>query len=193
MVRTLSTSLLPPGSTAPDFSLPDVYGPTVNLESFPTSNALLVIFMCNHCPYVKHVEAQISQIARDYQTKGVAVVGISANDADAYPDDSPEHLREQADRLDFTFPYLYDRTQEVAKAYKAACTPDFYLFDQGRRLVYHGQLDESRPGNDIPVTGRDVRRAIDALLGGKPISPDQKASMGCNIKWKPGNEPDYFR
>lgn len=191
MVRTLSTSLLPLGTKAPEFNLPDVYGPMVSLSSFRTAKALLVIFMCKHCPYVRHVQHEIARLASDYQTRNVAVVGISSNDMEAFPEDSPEHLREQANRQGFTFPYLYDRTQRVAQDYKAACTPDFYLFDQTRRLVYHGQFDDSRPGNGIPVTGKDVRSAIETLLAGKPVPADQKPSMGSNIKWKPGNEPEY--
>jgi peroxiredoxin len=191
MVRTLSTSLLPLGSRAPEFLLPDIYGPMVGLSSFRNAKALLVVFMCRHCPYVRHVQHEIARLARDYQTKGVAIVGISPNDVDAFPEDSPEHLREQANRQGFTFPYLYDRAQHVTLAYRAACTPDFYLFEQGRFLVYHGQLDDSRPGNGIPLTGRDVRTAIDAVLAGFPVPRDQKPSMGCSIKWKPGNQPDY--
>lgn len=193
MVRALSTSLLPLGSKAPEFYLPDVYGPMVSLSSFRTAKALLVIFMCKHCPYVRHVQHEIARLAKDYQTRNVAIVGISSNDADACVEDSPQHLREQANRQGFTFPYLYDRTQQAAQAYKAACTPDFYLFDQDRRLVYHGQLDDSRPGNGIPVSGKDVRAALSAVLTGLPVQSHQIPSMGCSIKWKPGNEPEYWR
>jgi len=193
MVRTLSTSLLPLGSEAPDFELPDIYGHIVSLSSFRPAKALVVIFMCNHCPYVKHIQREISDLAKDYQTRTVAVVGINSNDAEAHPEDSPQKMREQARMFDFTFPYLYDQTQEVARAYKAACTPDFYVFDRDRRLVYHGQFDDSRPDNRIPVSGRDLKHSIDAVLAGKPVPAEQKPSMGCNIKWKPGNEPDYFQ
>lgn len=193
MVRSLSTRLLPLGSKAPEFNLPDVYGNMVSLSSFKTAKAVVVIFMCNHCPYVKLIQRELSDFAKDYQTRSVAVVGINSNDIDAYPEDSPERMHEEARRLDYTFPYLYDRTQSVAQAYKAACTPDFYIFDHDRRLVYHGQFDNSRPGNSIPVSGRDVKHAVDALLADKPVPVEQKPSMGCSIKWKPGNEPDYFR
>jgi thiol-disulfide isomerase/thioredoxin len=148
--------------------------------------------MCNHCPYVKHVAAGLAQLAREYQARGVAVVGINSNDWHEYPDDSPDKMREEIRIRGYTFPYLADETQEVAKAYSAACTPDFFLFDKDRKLVYRGQMDSSRPGNDIPVTGQNLRAALDAVLAGRPIAPDQKPSMGCNVKWKPGNEPDYF-
>ncbi len=193
MVQTLSTGLLPLGSPAPEFSLPDTLGHTIGLSDFRTSKAVVVIFMCNHCPFVKHVQKQIAQFAKDYQTKGVAVVGINANDAQNYPDDSPDKMRIEAERAGYTFPYLYDATQEVAKAYKAACTPDFYVLDGERRVVYRGQLDDARPGNDQPVTGQDLRAAVDAVLAGKEVPAEQNPSMGCNIKWRPGNEPDYFK
>jgi len=189
MVLTPST-MLALGSKAPDFALPDTEGKTVTLADFQAAPALLVIFLCNHCPYVKHVRQELAALGRDYQAKGVAVVGISSNDAIAYPADSPEMMaREKAD-AGYTFPYLFDETQEVAHAYQAACTPDFYLFDAERALVYRGQLDASRPGNDIPVTGKDLRAAIDAVLAGTPVPEDQRPSIGCNIKWKPGNEPN---
>jgi thiol-disulfide isomerase/thioredoxin len=148
--------------------------------------------MCNHCPYVKHIRAGLAQLARDYRPRGVEVVGINSNDVANYPADSPAKMAEEAASVGYTFPYLYDETQAVAKAYRAACTPDFYLFDQDQRLVYRGQLDDSRPSNGIPVTGKDLRAALDAVLDGQPVAPNQKASIGCNIKWKPGNEPDYF-
>jgi thiol-disulfide isomerase/thioredoxin len=152
----------------------------------------LVIFMCNHCPYVKHVAAGLARLAAEYQKRGVAVVGINANDAAAFPDDSPANMAKEAKLRGYGFPYLYDQTQAVAKAYRAACTPDFYLFDRQRKLVYRGQMDSSRPGSGVPVSGADLRAALDAVLGGKPVPPEQRASLGCNIKWKPGNEPDYF-
>lgn len=185
--------MMPLGTVAPDFALPDTEGRTVRLADFANAPALLVIFMCNHCPYVKHVRAGLADLARSLRAKGVAVVGINANDAKAYPDDSPEKMRLEAAEAGYTFPYLYDETQEVAKAYTAACTPDFFLFDADRRLVYRGQMDDSRPGNDEPVTGKDLRIAVDALLAGRPVPTEQKPSMGCNIKWRPGNEPEYFK
>lgn len=192
MVRTASTMMLPLGAKAPDFALPDTEGRIVRLSDFDGAPALLVIFLCNHCPYVKHIADTLAKFAKEYQEKGVAIVAINSNDVQSYPDDSPEKMREEVKLRGYTFPYLYDETQEVAKAYRAACTPDFFLFDKDRRLVYRGQFDDSRPGNGIPVTGKDLRAALDALLAGKPVSPDQKPSLGCNIKWKPGNEPEYF-
>lgn len=192
MARTPST-MLELGTPAPDFALPDaVTHKVLSLNDFREKPALLVAFICNHCPYVKHIRDVFARFAREYQPKGLAVVGISANDAAAYPDDSPEKMAEEAKTHGYTFPYLYDESQEVAKAYQAACTPDFFLFDQGRKLVYRGQFDASRPGNDIPVTGQDLRAAVDALLAGRPVPVDQKPSLGCNIKWRPGNEPAYF-
>lgn len=193
MVRTASTMMLPLGSQAPDFALPDTEGRMVRLSDFDGAPALLVIFMCNHCPYVKHVADRLAQIAKQYQAKGVAIVGINSNDVENYPDDSPQKMREEVKLRGYTFPYLYDETQSVAKAYRAACTPDFFLFDKDRRLVYRGQLDDSRPNNGIPVTGKDLCAAMDAVLAGQAVAADQKPSLGCNIKWKPGNEPDYFR
>ncbi len=179
------------GTKAPDFSLPDTRGDTVSLSDFDDAQALLVVFMANHCPFVKHVLNGLLTLAREYQPRGVAVVGISANDVDAYPEDRPEMMAELAERMDFPFPYLYDAMQEVAKRYHAACTPDFFLFDEDRKLVYRGQMDDSRPGSRVPVTGEDLRRALDAVLESRPVPQEQKPSMGCNIKWKPGNEPDY--
>jgi peroxiredoxin len=190
MVATLST-MLSVGTQAPDFCLPDTNGKTVSLADFEDSPALLVIFMCNHCPYVKHVRSELARMAREFQDKGVAVVGINSNDVNAYPDDSPQKMREEVVSAGYTFPYLYDETQEVAHAYRAACTPDFFLFDKDRKLVYRGQMDDSRPKNEKPVTGADLRTAVNNLLSGTPVSPDQKPSLGCNIKWKPGNEPRY--
>jgi len=191
MALTPST-MLPLGTTAPDFKLPDTNGKTVALADFKNKPALLVLFICNHCPYVKHIRAGLAQLARDYLPRGVAIVGINSNDVANYPDDSPAKMKEEVKSAGYLFPYLYDESQAVAKAYRAACTPDIYLFDKGRKLVYRGQLDDSRPGNGIPVTGKDLRAALDAVLASKPVSPNQKASMGCNIKWKAGNEPDYF-
>ena len=192
MVQTPST-MLPLGIVAPPFSLPDTEGRIVALSDFSDRKALLVIFMCNHCPFVVHIREGLVALAKEYQAKGVAVVGVSANDAAAYPDDAPDKLAKAARRYGFTFPYLYDETQKVAKAYRAACTPDFFLFDDNRKLVYRGQMDGSRPGNDVPVTGEDLRTALDAVLEGHSVATEQKPSIGCNIKWKPGNEPDYFR
>jgi peroxiredoxin len=191
MVKTAST-MLPLGVKAPNFSLPDTQGSLISLPYFVDATALLVVFLCNHCPYVKHVAAGLAELARDYQRRGVAVVGINSNDADAFPDDSPAKMVEEVKNRGYTFPYLYDATQEVAKAYHAACTPDFFVFDRKRQLVYRGQMDSSRPGSDVPVTGEDLRAALDAVLAGQPVSANQKPSLGCNIKWKPGNEPDYF-
>lgn len=191
MALTDST-MMPLGTKAPDFNLTDVIsGEKVSLSDFSDKKALLVMFICQHCPYVKHVEEEISQIGQDYQDKGLGLVAISSNDADSHPSDSPQHLKKQAQRLDFSFPYLFDKDQSVAKKYTAACTPDFFLFDQDRELVYRGQLDDSRPGNNIPVTGEDLRVAINALLNDQSVSKDQKPSSGCNIKWKPGNQPQY--
>jgi peroxiredoxin len=191
MALTPST-MLPLGTTAPDFTLPDTNGKTVSLADFRNQAALLVLFICNHCPYVKHIRDGLAQLARDYQPKHVGIVGINSNDVANYPEDSPAQMKKEVKSAGYTFPYLYDETQAVAKAYRAACTPDIYLFDKNRKLVYRGQFDGSRPGNGIPVTGKDLRAALDAVLAGQPVSPDQKASMGCNIKWKAGNEPGYF-
>jgi len=191
MALTPST-MLPLGTTAPDFKLPDTNGKTVSRADFKDKSALLVLFICNHCPYVKHIRAGLAQLARDYLPRGVAIVGINANDVENYPEDSPARMKEEVKSAGYLFPYLYDESQAVAKAYHAACTPDIYLFDKNRKLVYRGQFDDSRPGTGVPVTGKDLRAALDAVLAGKPVSPNQKASMGCNIKWKAGNEPDYF-
>jgi peroxiredoxin len=191
MALTPST-MLPLGTAAPDFKLPDTNGKTVSLADFKGAPALAVLFICNHCPYVKHLRAGLAQFGRDYTSKGVAIVAISSNDAKNYADDSPAKMKEEVKLAGYTFPYLYDETQAVAKAYRAACTPDIYLFDKDQKLVYRGQFDDSRPGNGVTVTGKDLRAATDAVLAGKPVSPNQKVSMGCNIKWKSGNEPDYF-
>jgi len=191
MALTPST-MLPLGTAAPDFKLLDTQGKTVALADFKGKAALLVIFMCNHCPYVKHLRSGLAQLARDYQPRGVGIVGVNSNDVANYPEDSPAKMKEEIKAAGYLFPYLYDESQAVARAYRAACTPDLYLFDRDRKLVYRGQFDDSRPGNGVPVTGKDLRAALDAVLAGRPISADQKPSMGCNIKWKPGNEPDYF-
>ncbi|HRD65532.1 MAG TPA: thioredoxin family protein [Candidatus Competibacter sp.] len=193
MAQTPST-MLPLGTLAPDFGLPEpATGRIMTLAGFRDNPALLVMFICNHCPFVKHIRAELVRFAREYQTKGLATVAISANDVANFPDDSPAKMAEEASAFAYSFPYLYDESQMTAKAYRAACTPDFFLFDAGRRLVYRGQFDGSRPGNAVPVTGADLRAAVDALLAGRPVSPGQKPSIGCNIKWKPGNEPDYHR
>ena len=191
MARTEST-MLPLGTPAPDFSLPDVDGRPVSLADFAGAPALVVIFLCNHCPYVRHLAAGLAQFGRDAAARGVAVVGISSNDARAYPDDGPEKMRDEAARQGYTFPYLYDATQSVARAYRAACTPDFFLFDAARRLVYRGQFDDSRPDNGRPVTGAALRGALEAVLAGQSVSAEQRPSLGCNIKWIPGQEPEYF-
>ncbi|GAB4310326.1 MAG: thioredoxin family protein [Geminocystis sp.] len=177
--------MLPLGTIAPDFNLPDtVSGKIISLKDFQGCKGLLVMFICQHCPFVKHVEQELAKIGHDYGSQNLGIVAISSNDAENYPDDSPANLKQMAEKLNFNFPFCYDETQEVAKAYQAACTPDFYLFDSDFRLVYRGQLDDSRPSLDIPVTGKDLRDAIASLLAGKPINPDQKPSLGCNIKWK---------
>jgi len=184
--------MLPLGTKAPDFALPDTTGDVVSRESLEGASGLLVMFLSNHCPYVKHIREELAALGTDYAPQGVAVVAINANDVEKYPDDSPEKMIEEVREAGYTFPYLFDESQEVAKAYKAACTPDFFLFDQNQELVYRGQLDESRPGSEIPVTGEDLRRAIDTLLKEGKAVAEQRPSMGCNIKWKAGNEPAYF-
>ena len=184
--------MLPLGTAAPDFALPDTEGRTVSLTDFVGAKGILVMFICNHCPYVKHVRAELAKIGREYGPKGIAIVGINSNDPAQYPDDSPAKMKEEKASVGYTFPYLFDGTQGVAKAYRAACTPDLYLFDAKRRLAYRGQLDDSRPKNTLPVTGRDLRAALDAVLGGRPVPPEQRPSIGCNIKWKPGGAPDWF-
>jgi peroxiredoxin len=192
VVKALST-MLELGTAAPDFKLPDVVsGRTISLDSLEGETALLVMFLCRHCPFVKHVQQELARLGLDYAGRGLGIVAISSNDVAAHPDDAPKHLREMAEELGFVFPLCFDETQEVAKAYTAACTPDFFLFDRERALVYRGQLDDSRPDNGVPVTGRDLRAAIDAVLAGRPVGADQRPSIGCNIKWKPGREPRYF-
>jgi peroxiredoxin len=192
MVQVPST-MLPLGTQAPAFTLPDVVsGTTVALADYGAAPALLVMFICNHCPFVKHIRSELGRLGRDYQARGVAVVAINANDADSYPDDSPAKMKDEAAAAGYTFPYLFDASQQVALTYHAACTPDFYVFDRDRRLVYRGQLDASRPGNAEPNDGRDLRAALDAVLSGTPPAKEQLPSVGCNIKWRPGNEPSYF-
>ena len=192
MVLTAST-MLSLGTKAPDFQLPDVVsGETISLSTFADKQALLVMFICRHCPFVKHVQEELAKLGKDYLLMGLGIVAISANDVKNYPDDAPDLLKKMATELDFKFPVCYDETQETAKNYTAACTPDFFLFDGEQKLFYRGQLDDSRPSNGKSVTGKNLRNAIDAVLAGKPLAEDQKPSIGCNIKWKPGLEPDYF-
>jgi len=191
MPETPST-MAPLGTKAPPFHLPDVVsGRTVSLDDFKSAPALLVMFICNHCPYVRHVREHLAQLVREYQARGLAAVGISSNDVAQFPDDGPEGMKEEARTVGYTFPYLFDENQAVAKEYRAACTPDFFVFDKDRRLVYRGQMDDSRPNSGRPVTGKDLRAALDAVLAGHPVSADQRPSMGCNIKWKEKNAPEY--
>jgi len=191
MALTPST-MLELGTEAPDFSLPDTENKLVRLSEVKGKKPFLVMFICNHCPYVKHIGHELSGLMREFQEKGVAVFGINSNDTVTYPEDSPEKMVLEKKRLNYTFPYLVDASQETAKAYRAACTPDFFLFDKAGKLIYRGQFDESRPGNKIPVTGQDLRRALEAVLKNESPSRDQRPSIGCNIKWKKGNAPDYF-
>ena len=192
MAVTPST-MLELGTSAPDFHLADtVSGKAMCLADFDDAPVLVVAFMCNHCPYVKHLRENLAAFGRDVQAKGAAMVGISSNDVSTHPQDGPEKMAQEAQDAGYTFPYLYDETQDVAKAYRAACTPDFYVFDGERKLAYRGQFDDSRPGNKLPITGLDLRNAVDAVLEGRAVSQDQKPSMGCNIKWTAGREPDYF-
>jgi peroxiredoxin len=191
MPETPST-MTPLGSKAPQFRLPDVVsGRSVSLDDFKSAPALLVMFICNHCPYVRHVREHLAQLVREYQGRGLAAVAISSNDVAQFPDDGPEGMKEEARTVGYTFPYLFDENQAVAKEYRAACTPDFFVFDKDRRLVYRGQMDDSRPNSGRPVTGKDLRAALDAVLAGRPVSADQRPSMGCNIKWKEKNAPEY--
>lgn len=189
MARTLST-MLPLGTIAPNFKLPDTDGKRVARDDFQGTAGLLVVFMCNHCPYVKHIAPRLAEFGRQFEGR-LSIVGINSNDAQAYPDDRPEKMVVERAAQGYVFPYLFDQDQSVAKAYRAACTPDFFLFDKDKRLVYRGQFDTSRPNSGVAVTGEDLLGAVNALLNGSPISTDQKPSMGCNIKWKPGNEPNY--
>ena len=193
MVATPST-MLPLGTPIPEFSLKNaVDGSTVSSSDLRGPAGMVVMFICNHCPFVKHVMEELGYVANDYGSHGIAFVAINSNDVTKYPDDAPERMRELAGAQGWEFPYLFDESQEVAKAYKAACTPDFFVFDGEQKLVYRGQLDDSRPETEIPVTGNNLRAALDAVLAGQPVSEEQKPSLGCNIKWKAGNEPDYFR
>lgn len=188
-----SSTMLPLGTSAPDFQLPDVTsGEIISLQTFSDRQLLLVMFICQHCPFVKHVQQELARIGKDYVDRSLGIVAISANDIVNYPNDAPDKLKAMARELEFEFPFGYDESQETAKAYSAACTPDFFLFDKDRKLAYRGQLDDSRPSNDKPVTGKDLRAAIEALLAGKEVDSERKPSIGCNIKWKPGNEPEYY-
>jgi peroxiredoxin len=191
MARTPST-MAPLGMKAPEFSLPDTRGRMVSLGEYRDARGLVVVFLSNHCPFVKHLRESLAEFARHVQARGVAVVGINSNDVERYPDDSPEMMVKEVENAGYTFPYLFDESQEVARAYAAACTPDFFLFDGEHRLVYRGQFDASRPGNDVPVSGEDLRGAVEQLLAGEVIPEGQTPSIGCNIKWKPGNEPGWF-
>ena len=190
MVKTAST-MLPLGTTAPDFPLPNVDGSIVSRSQF-FGKPLCVIFMCNHCPFVIHIRSALAAFANEYLARGLAIVGISSNDVTLYPQDGPEAMKEEARKAGYTFPYLFDQSQAVAMAYKAACTPDIFLFDADHSLVYRGQFDSSRPGNGLPVTGADLRAACDTILAGGEITGEQRPSIGCNIKWRPGAEPEYF-
>ena len=191
MAETPST-MLPLGTKAPPFRLPDPQGKLVSSDDFKNAPALLVAFICNHCPFVKHIRSKFAELAKEYQARGVAIVGINSNDIVFSPNDSPEKMAEEVKQIGYVFPYLFDESQEVAKAYRAACTPDLYLFDRDRPLVYRGQFDDSRPGNGRPVTGADLRAALEAVLTGQSVPKNQRPSIGCNIKWKSGNAPDYF-
>jgi peroxiredoxin len=188
------STMLALGTEAIDFRLPDVTsGKLVSLKDFSSKKALLVMFICQHCPYVQHIKKELAKLGKDYANKDIGMVGISANDADRYPDDAPGELAKFVKETGISFPLLHDESQDVAKLYTAACTPDIFLFNKERKLAYRGQLDDSRPGNNKPVTGKDLRAAIDAVLADKPTANEQRPATGCNIKWKPGNEPDYFR
>jgi peroxiredoxin len=189
-MAAVESQMLELGTPAPEFSLPD---PDGQLHSLPdVASAFLVMFICNHCPFVKHVRAELAALGRDYAERGVAIVAINSNDVEKYPADGPDQMRREAAEQGYDFPYLLDTDQSVAKAYRAACTPDFYVFDADKKLAYRGQLDGGRPGNSVPVDGRDLRAALDALLNGHPADDNQVPSIGCNIKWRPGNEPDYY-
>ena len=193
MAKTPSTMMLALGSSAPDFKLSDPAGKAWSPGDFKDSPVLLIAFLSNHCPFVKHIREGLAELVKEYQAKGVAAIGIMSNDYQNYPDDAPDKMATEIKTIGYTFPYVVDETQEVAKIYKAACTPDFYVFDENRKLVYCGQMDSSRPENGIPVTGKNLRAALDAVLEGNPVAKEQMPSLGCNIKWKAGNEPDYFK
>ncbi len=192
MVKT-NSQMLPLGTRAPDFSLPDADGVLHSLDDAGDADAWLVMFICNHCPFVKHVRDELARLGDDYLPRNVGIFAINSNDFEKHPDDSPAKMKEEAKAVGYRFPYLVDKDQSVAKAYRAACTPDFYVFDRDRHLVYRGQLDDSRPSNDKPVNGHDVRKALDAILDGKRVAIEQKPSIGCNIKWREGNAPAYFQ
>jgi thiol-disulfide isomerase/thioredoxin len=189
---SVNSTMLPLGSRLPEFKLEDPSGMVVGSEDFAGAPAALVMFICNHCPYVRHIRKQLARVANELIDRGVGVVAINSNNYEAYPDDAPDMMAKEAEEFGYRFPYLVDEDQEVARAFRAACTPDFFLFDEDRRLAYRGQFDSARPKNDIPVTGEDLKAAADALLEGRPVPEVQRPSIGCNIKWKPGNEPDYF-
>jgi len=192
-MSAVNSTMLELGTKAPKFSLPDtVTGKEMTLKDYRGNRALVVMFISNHCPYVKNIKEGLVEYAKDYLPKGVAIVAICSNDVEKYPDDSPQKMKEEAAKYGYPFPYLYDETQEVAKAYRAACTPDIFLFDEKHELAYRGQFDDSRPGNNKPVTGKDLRDATDKVLAGEEVQEDQIPSIGCNIKWKKGNEPEYF-
>lgn len=188
----VQSTMLEIGTLAPDFTLPDTEGKMLSRDYFKGKKGLLVMFLSNHCPFVKHIRHELRNVAEEYQNKDVGVVAIMSNNVQTHPADSPAKMAEEVKNVGYTFPYLYDETQLVAKAYRAACTPDLYLFDSNFKLIYRGQFDGSRPGNQVPVTGMDLKNALDALLAGEPVSENQIPGVGCNIKWKPGNEPDYF-
>ena len=191
MVRTAST-MLPLGTQAPDFTLANTDGQRVSLSDFRDKKALVIIFMCNHCPYVKHVAPELTRVSNEYMPKGVGFIGINSNDVIAHPEDNPEMMKAEVAKQGYKFPYLYDAEQSIAIAYNAACTPDIFVFDSDHRLVYRGQLDDSRPKTDKPLNGKDLRTALDSILAGKLVSSEQRPSIGCNIKWKEGSEPEYF-
>ena len=184
MARTAST-MVTLGRSAPDFELPDtISGNSMTLNMLKGDKATLIMFICNHCPFVKHLNEELVRLGNDYKNQGVGIAAISANDAIQYPDDGPEQMKQIAKELGYPFPYLYDETQEVARAYDAACTPDFFIYDSDLRLAYRGQFDDSRPGNGLPVTGADIRNALDCLINDRPVTGEQKASIGCNVKWR---------
>jgi len=192
VVKTASTQLLDLGAAAPDFALPDTEGRVLSLQDVRGRSGLVVAFICNHCPFVQHIRAGLAAFGRTYAARGLGLVAINSNDAGSHPEDGPVPMQAERELAGYTFPYLYDESQSVAQAYRAACTPDFFLFDRECRLVYRGQFDDSRPGNGVPVTGGDLRAAADALLAGRPVAAVQKPSIGCNIKWKPGRQPAWF-
>jgi thiol-disulfide isomerase/thioredoxin len=187
------STMLELGTALPPFRLRDLDGKAVTSNDFADARGVLVVFICPHCPFVRHIRGELARAAEELQRRGLAVIAINSNDVTAFPEDDPEGMRQEAQEVGYTFRYFFDDSQEVAKAFRAACTPDFFLFDDRQRLVYRGQFDDSRPKSEIPVTGKDLRAAVDALLAGQPIAPVQKPSLGCNIKWKKGNEPAYYR